>query len=136
MPLTIFREIILKQIVTESSIETARGQILAQLEDLNREQEAFKAHKDKTLTEITLKGAEAQQLTLAREKFDVQITQFNLQRDELRRNMMTLGELKVGEERVVGSVEGPCEVKVGDRLDQATQAEIILKDGVIVEIRP
>ncbi|WP_019849415.1 YlqD family protein [Desulfitobacterium sp. PCE1] len=133
--ITIFREIILKQIITEEGKETSRKELREQLVALNNQQLEFEDKKKKTLTEFSLKGADGAQLDRIRQKFDAEASDFHVRRDELRMNMDALEELVVGEEVVIGSVEGPYDLKVGDTLDGAVNAEIILKDGVVVEIR-
>ncbi|NLI93538.1 MAG: hypothetical protein GX434_15530 [Peptococcaceae bacterium] len=133
--ITIFREITLKQIVTEESKERTRQQMREQLVSLNNEQVEFEENKNKTLTEFSLKGADVNQINKIRQQFDTQAAKYHVGRDEIRMNMIALDELKVGEEVIIGSVEGPFEIKVGDRLDTAVKAEIVLRDGIVVEIR-
>ncbi|MGI6449979.1 MAG: YlqD family protein [Desulfitobacteriia bacterium] len=133
--ITIFREITLKQIVTEASKERTRQELRQQLMSLNNDQLEFEENKNKTLTEFSLKGADVNQINKIRQQFDTQATKYHIGRDEIHLNMMALDELKVGEEVVIGSVEGPFEIKIGDKLDVAVKAEIVLKDGIVVEIR-
>ncbi len=133
--ITIFREIKLKQIITEESKEKTRQQLREQLTALNNEQLEFEEKKNKTLTEFSLKGADADQVNQIRQQFEAQATNFHMGRDELRMNMMALDDLKVGEEVVIGSIEGPYQISVGDMLDTAVRAEIVLRDGIVVEIR-
>ncbi|ACL18798.1 conserved hypothetical protein [Desulfitobacterium hafniense DCB-2] len=133
--ITIFREIILKQIVTEQGKETSRRELREQLVALNNEQLEFEENKKKNLTEFSLKGAEGAQLDRIRQKFDAEAADFHIRRDQLRMNMDALEELAVGEEVVMGSVEGPYDLQVGDDLNRAVKAEIIVKDGIVVEIR-
>jgi len=133
--LTIFREIILKQIVTEESKTRTRQQLQEQMDTLNSRQTEFEENKNKTLTEFSLKGADSTQLNSIRQQFETQATKYHIERDEIRFNMLSVDELKVGDEIVIGSVEGPYELKAGDRLELATKAEIIIKDGLITEIR-
>jgi len=133
--ITIFREITLKQIVTETSLEKTQQQLREQLVALNNEQEKFEENKNKTLTEFSLKGADASQINKIRQQFDTQARKYHVQRDEIRMNRLAIDELSLGEEIIIGSVEGPYELKIGDQLEAAVKAEIILKDGVVVEIR-
>ncbi|HWQ40996.1 MAG TPA: YlqD family protein [Desulfosporosinus sp.] len=133
--ITIFREVTIKQIVTENSTEKTHQQLREQLVALNNEQETFEENKNKTLTEFTLKGADVSQINKIRQQFDTQAGKYHVERDEIRMNMLAIDELSVGEEIMIGSVEGPYEVQMGDRLEAALKAEIILKDGVVVEIR-
>ena len=49
--------------------------------------------------------------------------------------MLAVDEFKVGEEIIIGSVEGPYELKLGEKLSTAVKAEVVLKDGIVVGIR-
>lgn len=133
--ITIFREIILKQIITEDAKTLTRQQLQDQMKELTSEHKAFEDEKNKMLTEFSLKGADSAQLSKIRQQYDAEAAQFHLRRDELRLSMEAVEQLVIGEERMIGSVEGPYEIKVGDNLEQAVKAEIVLKDGVVVEIR-
>lgn len=133
--ITIFREITLKQIVTEASKEVTRRQLKEQLLALNNEQKNFEEEKNKTLTEFSLKGADVSQINKIRQQFDTEAGKYFVRRDEIRMDMTAVDELTVGDEMIIGSVEGPYELQVGERLDTAVKAEIVLKDGVVVEIR-
>ena len=133
--ITIFREITLKEIVTEESKARSRQQMREELLVLNNEQLEFEENKNQTLTEFSLKGAEAAQLNQIRQQFDTQATKYHVRRDEITMNMLAIDELKEGELVVIGSVEGPYELQVGDSLADAVKAKIILKDGVVVEIK-
>lgn len=133
--ITIFREITLKQIVTETSKEKTRQLLRERLAALNNEQAEFEENKNKTLTEFSLKGADPAQLNKIRQQFDTQAGKYHVGRDEIRMELSAVEEMKAGEEIVIGSVEGPYELEIGDRLETAVNAEVVLKDGVVVEIR-
>ncbi len=131
----IFREITLKQIVTESSKIKARQQLNEQLTALERELTELEENKNRTLTEFSLKGAEEAHLQQIRRQWEMTRAQYQTQRDQIRMEMIAADELKVGEEIIIGSIEGPYELMIGEPVDQAMYAEIILKDNIVVEIR-
>lgn len=133
--ITIFREIILKQIVTESSKAKVQQQLNEQLTALENELSELEENKNKTLTEFSLKGAEDGHLQHIRRQWETTRAQYQVQRDQIRMDMLATDELRIGEEVPIGSIEGPYELKIGERLDQAVHAEIVLQDGVVVEIR-
>jgi len=133
--ITIFREITLSQIVTEEFKEATRQKLRQELFILDQEQMKFEEEKNKTLTEFSLKGANVSQINQMRQHFETEASKFHVRRDEIRASMISVDELKLGEKVVIGSIEGPCDLRVGDKLDAAINAEIVLKDGIIVEIR-
>ncbi|WP_348980874.1 YlqD family protein [Dehalobacter sp. MCB1] len=51
------------------------------------------------------------------------------------KSIKRVSQFKIGEEIVLASVEGPYELQIGQTLQEATAAEIVIKDGVVVEIR-
>ncbi len=131
----IFRQIIIKQIVTESSQNITRKQINDELIALGNEQAEFEANKNKTITEFSLKGADTTQISKIRQNFDHEAARFHVTRDELKMKLISLDKLKIGEEILSGYIEGPYVLRVGVQLDEATKAEVIVKDGQVVEIR-
>jgi len=133
--ITIFREITLKQIVTKESKEITRQQMLAQMDELTREIKEIEDSKDRAIQEFTLKGAELTHLGKLRQQFDIEIAKLHVSQDELQAQIASLDELEVGQEIIAGSVEGPWELSVGDSMEAATNSEIVIKDGIIVEIR-
>jgi uncharacterized membrane protein len=131
----IFRQIRIKQIVTENSRNATRKQLNDELVVLDNEQAEFEENKNKTITEFSLKGADVSQINKIRQKFDQEAAKFHVMRDELQMKLMSLDELKIGEEILGGYIEGPYVLEVGAQLDDATKAEVIIKDGQVVDIR-
>ncbi|HHV65159.1 MAG TPA: hypothetical protein GXX46_08820 [Peptococcaceae bacterium] len=133
--ITIFREITIKQIITEKAKEVTRRQLEDELLAIYNKQRELEEKKNKMITEFALKGADEFQLEQIRKKFDSEASDYHRRQDEIRTCLAEIDDLKIGEEAVIGSIEGPYELKVGDNLDSAVKAEIILKDGVVMEIR-
>ena len=132
--IVIFREILIKELVTEASkkekIDRCNEEILA----IGRQLSAHQEHKKKVLTEISLKGAEKSQLDRFRDQFDAEVARLNVRRDELLRRIEEVNLQEVGSQVVIGSVEGPYTLKVGQQLDEATSAYILLQEGKIIDI--
>ncbi|ACL18779.1 conserved hypothetical protein [Desulfitobacterium hafniense DCB-2] len=133
--ISIFREITLKQIVTEGSKTKAQQQLNEQLTALEKELAELEENKNRTLTEFSLKGAEEAHLQQIRRQWEMTRAQYQTQRDQIRMEMIAVDELKDGEEVIINSIEGPYELRVGEPVAQAMHAEIILKDDIVVEIR-
>lgn len=132
--IVIFREILLKELVTESSkkqkIDRCNEEILA----IGRQLTAHQEHKKKVLTEISLKGSEKSQLDRFRDQFDAEAARLNMRKDELLRRIEEINLQEVGSQVVVGSVEGPYTLRVGQQLDEATSSYILLQEGKIIDI--
>lgn len=57
------------------------------------------------------------------------------QKAALLEKLRLLARLELGTEVVQGSLEGMVELSPGDNWERVTAAEIVLEDGVVVEIR-
>lgn len=56
-------------------------------------------------------------------------------RERLSEQMQDVASLTIGEEIARGTLEGLAEVSVGDDLRRLLYAEIVTKDGIVVELR-
>jgi len=54
---------------------------------------------------------------------------------QLLERLKLISKLNLDEEVVQGTVDGPMDIKVGDNFDGLNKVEIVLKDGVVIEIR-
>lgn len=133
--ITIFRQIRVIEQITEDSKRMALKLINDELIGIAAEQKLFEEKKNKALTEASLKGSDSNQIARFRQQFDTEGAKYHLKRDELIMRISDINELSVGQEVVVAEIEGPYDVKVGDVLDSAAQAEIVIKDGIVTEIR-
>ncbi|MDR1961460.1 MAG: YlqD family protein [Gracilibacteraceae bacterium] len=133
--ITIFREIALKQIVTQKSKDIALKQLHDQLTELMAEIEAYEEEKTRMLTGFALRGGEGGQMENLRRQLDGESSRFFVRKDELMRQIGEVQNLREGEEIPAGSVEGPRVLQVGDDFAALAKAEIVLKDGMVAEIR-
>lgn len=56
-------------------------------------------------------------------------------RRQLTERMKEIGRLAEGQEVVHGRVESLVDIKVGDQWDKLMSVEVVLQDGIVVEIR-
>lgn len=56
-------------------------------------------------------------------------------KESLLEKLKEIADLEMGSEVVQGTVEGPYEVQIGDDWNSLLNAEILLEDGKVVEIR-
>jgi len=133
--ITIFRQILIKELITEGSKSNATKQINKEINNVMDELKKFEDNKTKALTEASLRGANQNQMDSFRQQFENDSSRYHLQRDELLQKLEAVSQFKIGEEIVLASIEGPYELQIGQTLQEATAAEIIIKDGVVVEIR-
>ncbi|WP_368293037.1 YlqD family protein [Dehalobacter sp. TBBPA1] len=133
--ITVFRQILIKELITEGSKSNTTKQINKEINNVMDELKKFEDNKTKALTEASLRGSDQNQLDRFRQQFENNSSSYHLQRDELLQKLEAVSQFKIGEEIVLASVEGPYELQIGQTLQEATVAEIIIKDGIVVEIR-
>jgi hypothetical protein len=95
----------------------------------------FEEEKSKMLTGFALRGGEGTQVENLRKQLDSESQRFFRRKDEIMRQISAVQELREGEEIAAGSVEGPRELRIGDDFTALARAQIVLRDGIIVELR-
>jgi uncharacterized protein (DUF3084 family) len=133
--ITIFREIALRQIVTKQSKDISLQRLHDQLTELMAEIDSFEEEKNKLLTGFALRGGEGTQVDGLRKQLDGESQRFFRRKDEIMQQINEVQSLREGEEIAAGSLEGPWELKVGDDFTALAGAQIVLKDGIVAEIR-
>lgn len=129
----VHRKIKIKVIVTEDFKNAVIKDIQQGLQQLEAEISFIEQRIRKTLTELTIKASP--QAQAVREQLDYEKKKREEARTELLEQMKKVGALAEGSEVLQGEVTGPVEVNVGDKWDEIFDKEIVLQDGVVVEIR-
>jgi len=129
----IHRKILVKVIVTESFKEKVLAEMQEGLKKMEAEISFLEQRAKKTITELTIKASP--QAQAVREQMEWEKKKREDAKTELIERVKMVTALKEGTEITQGEVEGPFEVKVGDNWSQVFKKEIILKDGVVVDIR-
>jgi len=131
--LTINRKIRVKTIVTEQFKQELLEEIRLSVQKIDAELSFLEQRAKKTLTELTIKASP--QVQAVREQLEWE----KKKREENKAALLEQGNritaLEEGTEILQGEIEGPVEIKVGDIWDDIFTKEIVLKDGVVVEIR-
>jgi len=132
--ITIHRPVQVKMILTENSRQVLLHEYQKQRHRLAQEWEQWQFQSKKLLIEARKKSAEAEQLVrerIAREERERQekMAQLDFQIKQVE-------SLPEGSEMLYTTVESSTVIKPGDRWDAIMNGtEIILKDGIIHEIR-
>jgi YlqD protein len=130
--ITVQRPVLIKAIVTEgfkrlymSDLEDAIKRIDATVQQIDIQSRRFDLERQVTPQSRALR----QQLELERARQEAT-------RAELQARLREAEELQLNSEFTQGTIEGTVEVSVGDNLfDKISRTEIIVKDGIILEIR-
>ncbi|MFC3882598.1 YlqD family protein [Bacillus songklensis] len=126
----LLQKVIVKQILTEKSKDALFNRFQEQKEQLHKEIDQLrfqmkKIEKNKKWSSSLLESRFEKEQESRLEKIRI----LDFQMDQLQK-------LPVGSELVEKEMEGVADVKVGDRWEDVNAAKtIIVKDGIIVEIR-
>lgn len=131
--ITVMRSISVKQVVTENFKKKAALEIQEALKKVESDLESFDKQTKKTITELTLKGHP--QINQIKQQVETEKGKLNSYKQQLLEQLKVISKFNLDEEVVQGTVDGPMEIQVGDNYDGLNKVEIILKDGVVVEIR-
>ncbi|KJS81241.1 MAG: hypothetical protein JM58_17540 [Peptococcaceae bacterium BICA1-8] len=131
--INVMRTIVVKQIVTENFQKKAALEIQEALKKVEVDIENFDKQTKKTITELTLKGHP--QINQIKQQIDTEKEKLTSYKQQLLDQLKIISKLNLDEEIVQGTVDGPMEIKVGDNFDGLNRVEVVLKDGIVMEIR-
>lgn len=131
--ITVISKVVIKQVVTESYKNKLISEVQDKVKHIEAEMELFNKEAQKAITELTIKGHP--QINAVKE----QINEKKAQNEEIKtqyiEKIKELSMLNIDEEVVQGTLDSPVELKVGDNIEDITTKEIVVKDGVIVDIK-
>lgn len=129
----IIKTVSVKQILTEKQKQIYLDDFNKDLHEMHVELEQlkFQLHKQLKTSQYNRETKHA-----LKHKYMQEIKQREERLESLRFKVQQLEKLSVGAELQEGTVQVLCSVKVGDSWDDVTKGgEIIIKDGIIHEIR-
>jgi YlqD protein len=130
--ITVHRPVVIKAIVTEGF----KRLYVADLEDAIKRVEVIMQQIDVQSRRVDLERQVTPQTRALRQQLEMERARQEVALVELRTRLREAQELKLNEEFTQGTLEGTAEVSVGDNLfDKISRTEIIVKDGIILEIR-
>ena len=131
--LSLIRPVLVKVIVTENYKMNA----MTDLQEAARQVELKLQHLDyqekHLLAELTKKNPAG--VPAARQQIQQERWQYEEKKREVIRRLQEIDGMTLGTEVVYGQMESLTEIKEGDLWQPVLGAEIILRDGVIIEIR-
>lgn len=130
------RQVSIKAIVTEVFKTNASGEIQQNLQqiDLGLQQLEFQAKR--AISEAEKQKASPAEVENLKAQVEQERQRLNVGKQELLQRLNMISQLEMNSEFLQGQLENYVEVKVGDNLyEKISNAEIVLKDGVVVEIR-
>ena len=132
MGITVSRPVVIKAIVTESF----KRLYIQDLEDAIKRVEAIEQQVDTQIRRTELERQISPQSRAVRQQLELERARQDATRAELMMRLREAQQLELNSEFTQGTVESLVEVSVGDNLfNKLGRAEIVVKDGIILEIR-
>lgn len=133
------RPVAIKAIVTEKFKSEASKEIQQALQNFDLALQQLEFQGKRALTDLD-KNPDVPNKDQARQNLQMQIeqqrAQINAQKAELLQRLNMIAQLDMNSEFMQATVDNYVEVKVGDNLyEKMSNTEVIVKDGIIVEIR-
>ncbi|MEO1591078.1 MAG: YlqD family protein [Cyanobacteria bacterium J06632_22] len=134
------RVINVKAVVTPLWKEEAQKQLQKQINQLDSRLQQLEMQEQRIVAELQKQGGEgndavAQQITAASNKLNQDKGQLLQQKNQILQQLQQVQTLELNKEVSQGQIEGFFKVGVGDNMVRKMQMEILLRDGVIEEIR-
>ena len=132
MGLTVTRPVLIKAVVTESF----KRLYVQDLEDAMKRAETILEQITTQIRRSELERQVSAQSRALRQQLEVEHARQEAARAELQMRLREADALELNTEFTQGTVESLVEVKIGDNLfNKLGRAEILVKDGIILEIR-
>ena len=131
--LSLIRPVLVKVQVTESYKKNASVDLLEAVRQIELKLQHLDYQEKRLLSETT--KSDAAGVPAAKQQIGQERRQYEENKRELLRRFQEVQGLALGAEVVYGKMESATEIKVGDMWRPVLGTEIILRDGVITEIR-
>ncbi len=132
MSVTISRPVVIKAIVTESF----KRLYIQDLEEAIKRVDAIEQQLDSQIRRAELERTVSPQARAVRQQLELERARQEAARAELEMRLREAQQLALNSEFAQGTVESLVQVNIGDNLfNRLGRAEIVVKDGIIMEIR-
>lgn len=134
MSLIIKRPVILKNIVTEEFKKRLMEDLSNTIKQIDIKIDQMNFQERRVIANDKQQGKE--EIGVMRERLRQEKARQKRIRDDLQRKLNEIPSLEIGSEFISGTYDAPVKIEVGDNImKKLSQAEIIIKNGIVVEIR-
>lgn len=134
MSLIVKRPVVLKNVVTESFKKQITSELAEAIKQISMHIEQMDFQMRRTLSEV--EKTNPQRARILREEMMIEKQRQEQIKLNLQKKLDEISELQIGSEYVTGNYDAPVKIEIGDSIRQKlSQAEIIVKDGIVVGIR-
>jgi hypothetical protein len=129
------RIVMVKAVVTEAFKDNLVRELERTVANMDMQLSQMENQSKEYMEDLKKKGM-LQQITQFKNQLANEKARIQAQKQDLLNKMQEARSLVLGSEFVQGPLEGPVDVAIGDNLyKKVGAAEILVKDGVITEIR-
>jgi len=134
------RVVNIKAVVTPLWKEEAQKQLQSQLNQIDGRLQQLEMQNQRIMTEMQKQGsnpanAVSQQIGSVQTKLNQDKSQLLQQKNQLLQQLQQVQTLELDKEVSQGQIDSFFEVAVGDHMIKKMQVEILLRDGVVEDIR-
>lgn len=131
------RPVNLKVIVTTAWQEEAQQQLQLQINQIDQQMQQLDQQGQMAIAEIKKQGSlqAAQQVDNVQMQINQKKNEMLQKKNQFLQQMQQIQLLELGQEVVQAQMESFFEVKKGDNIVEKLNVEVIVKDGVVEEIR-
>lgn len=134
--ISIKRQVTVKAIVTEVFKNNASQEIQQQLQQLDMNMQQLEFQAKRAISDLEKQNPAPGQMDNLKMQIDEERQRLLVGKNELLQRMNMISQLELNTEFPQGMLDNYVTVNVGDNLyEKLSNTEVILKDGVVVEIR-
>lgn len=133
MAFTIVRPIIIKAVVTNQLKEEMALKTHQSLQQI--EKQLTQLEQQATMWQQKVKTKQDPQVLKIQQKINEERQKLLENKQSLRTRLKQIAELTLEQEVVQGKVDGLTSIAVGDAWQDIAQAEIVIKDGIVMALR-
>lgn len=133
MALIVKRPVVLKNIVTELFKEQVSGELRTAIQQIDLRLQQMEFQGRRMIADV---GKRDQQRAAGlKDEFQTEKQRQLQLKSNLEERLQEVASLEVGAEFVSGTYDAPVKIEVGDHIQsKLSQAEILVKDGIVVQI--
>lgn len=136
------RQVSIKAIVTETFKQNVTAEIQQALQQLDLNMQQLEFQGKRAMADLEKKGIspagpqQVAQMDALRQSIDQERDRLVQAKNEMLQRLNLVSQLEMDSEFMQGQVDNYVNVNVGDNLyEKLSNTEVILKDGIVVEIR-
>ncbi|WP_072622154.1 YlqD family protein [Spirulina major] len=139
--LTIKRPVVLKVIVTPRWKEEVTQQLQTQTTQLDQQLQDIDMQGQRAIAEVQKQGVALtnpqalQQIEAIQNQVNQKKNELQQRKNQLLQQLDQLEKVEMEQEVAQGQIDGTCTVAVGDNLVKKLQVEVVVRDGIVQEIR-